>query len=129
MASPLLAADSMNGSYSPRIEPAPSLASSPHLSLCTRTDDVSKSSGLDSLSGYLPRRTQKLTDNPVQSFESELTNDLRLFAPGLNTPPRGQKFLGTPVYLAPESILGISGDDAAVDWVRRFHCTFGLNNC
>lgn len=28
-----------------------------------------------------------------------------------------QKFVGTPDYLAPESILGI-GMDAGVDWVR-----------
>lgn len=42
-------------------------------------------------------------------------------ASGLLPPPQSsgqRKFVGTPDYLAPESILGI-GMDAGVDWVRR----------
>ena len=60
-----------------------------------------------------------MNDSPIQSFASELTNDLRAYnnVAGLGTPPGEQKFVGTPDYLAPESILGISGDDATVDWV------------
>lgn len=38
-------------------------------------------------------------------------------APASDTPPK-QAFVGTPDYLAPESILGI-GTDATVDWVSR----------
>lgn len=123
----LLSADILGGSYfSQRLgtATAPPLASSPHLSIGTPTDDVSESSGSDSLSGFFLRRTGKNNgrESPIQSFASELTNDLRSYAqtpPGLGTPPGGeQKFAGTPDYLAPESILGITGDDVAVDWVR-----------
>ncbi|KAL5488012.1 RIM15 [Sanghuangporus weigelae] len=121
----LLSADILGGSYfSQRLgtPAAPPLASSPHLSIGTPTDDVSESSGSDSLSGFFLRRTGRTNngrESPIQSFASELTNDLRSYAltpPGLGTPPGEQKFAGTPDYLAPESILGISGDDAAVDW-------------
>ena len=128
LSSPLiLSADLLGGSYfSQRMGTgsAPPLASSPHLSTGTPTDDFSESSGSDSLSGFFLRRTGKTNgrDSPVQSFASELANDLRWHAhtpPGLGTPPGEQKFVGTPDYLAPESILGISGDDAVVDWVRR----------
>lgn len=34
----------------------------------------------------------------------------------LATPTKNVKFIGTPDYLAPESILGL-GQDASVDWV------------
>lgn len=61
----------------------------------------------------------------MQSFATELTNDLRshssdLRSQGVSTPPGAQKFVGTPDYLAPETILGLRGDDAAVDWVCIF---------
>ncbi|KAF8513686.1 hypothetical protein JB92DRAFT_3164692 [Gautieria morchelliformis] len=55
---------------------------------------------------------------PLQSFATDLTNDLHSHS-GMGTPPADQKFIRTPDYLAPESILGISGDDLTVDWVSE----------
>ena len=83
------------------------------------TDDISESSGSESLGGYLwPKSGARHADSPLQSFPSELTNDLRSHShSGSGTPPGEQKFVGTPDYLAPETILGISDDDRAVDWV------------
>ncbi|KAI5123428.1 hypothetical protein M0805_006133 [Coniferiporia weirii] len=95
-------------------------------------DDASESSGSDGLSGFFLRRSGRLNESPLQSFASELTNDLRSYAtsPGMGTPPGEQKFVGTPDYLAPESILGISGDDAVVDWwalgVITYEFLYGL---
>jgi serine/threonine-protein kinase RIM15 len=48
----------------------------------------------------------------------ELANDLRSHSNQAGGTPGEQKFVGTPDYLAPETILGLRGDDAAVDWVR-----------
>jgi serine/threonine-protein kinase RIM15 len=61
-----------------------------------------------------------LAESPLQSFATELTTDLRSHSTsgGGGTPPGEQKFVGTPDYLAPETILGLRGDDDAVDWVR-----------
>lgn len=127
LSSPLLPAiDTFGGSYFMHRAgsiSAPPLAASPHISIGTPTDDVSESSGSDSLTGFFLRRpggnSGKQNESPLQSFATELTNDLRSYAnpSGPGTPPGEQKFVGTPDYLAPESILGISGDDAAVDWV------------
>ena len=37
-----------------------------------------------------------------------------------DTPAGKQKFVGTPDYLALKIILGLHGDDAAVNWVGTF---------
>jgi len=117
------------------------MGSSPYVA---SVDDVSESSGSESVSGAFPRRgavnTQgprpsnyRSSDSPLQSFASELTHELRQHAssqasltntPSLpsGTPPTEKGFVGTPDYLAPETILGLRGDDAAVDWV----CLFAL---
>lgn len=78
-------------------------------------DDISESGSGSELNFY-PRRS-RAADSPLQSFATELTTDLRSHSGG-NTPSGEQKFAGTPDYLAPETILGLRGDDAAVDWVR-----------
>ena len=94
----------------------PRIVNSPHP---FPTDDYSESSGSESVSGLRPRRSLKLADSPLQSFATELTTDLRSHSTsgGLNSPGE-QKFVGTPDYLAPETILGLRGNDTAVDWVR-----------
>lgn len=134
LSSPLmLSADLLGGSYfSQRIGSGPvlQLAPSPYLPTGTPTDDASEGSGSESAQNFYLRRTgNKLSDSPLQSFASELATDLRSYAasPGL-TPPGEQKFVGTPDYLAPESILGISGDDVAVDWVRIFKLILAHKN-
>jgi serine/threonine-protein kinase RIM15 len=81
-------------------------------------DDVSESSGSESVPGLQTRR-HRVNDSPLQSFATELTTDLRSYSnSGGTTPPGEQKVVGTPDYLAPETILGLGVDDAAVDWVK-----------
>ncbi|EUC67421.1 kinase response regulator receiver domain protein [Rhizoctonia solani AG-3 Rhs1AP] len=85
-------------------------------------DDISESSGSESVSGWLPwRRPPRPAESPMQSFATDMTLDLRSTVPmggGGGTPPANdqQKFVGTPDYLAPETILGIGNDDTNVDW-------------
>jgi serine/threonine-protein kinase RIM15 len=81
------------------------------------TDDVGESSGSESMSGLHARRS-RINDSPLQSFATELTTDLRSHSTTSGCGSTEQKFVGTPDYLAPETILGLRGDDEAVDWVR-----------
>lgn len=129
MSSPLFNADvNAGGSYfNQRTNSVPRVAHSPYL---PSTDDVSESSGSESHTGLYSRRSIKPNESPLQSFATELTTDLRSHSnSGGGTPAGEQKFVGTPDYLAPETILGLRGDDAAVDWVRFgpvfFFCPLG----
>lgn len=95
-------------------------------------DDMSESSGSESVTHLLSRRSKVVSsESPLQSFAADLTNELRSHttsvptgiatAGGGTTPPAEQKFVGTPDYLAPETILGSSADDRTVDWVSSRH--------
>jgi serine/threonine-protein kinase RIM15 len=109
-----------SGSYfNQRNNALPRLGTSPY-SPSSLVDDHPDSSGMESFSRLHRRRSGKLSESPLQSFATELTTDLRSHSnSGGGTPPSEQKFVGTPDYLAPETILGLRGDDAAVDWVRE----------
>lgn len=89
--------------------------------------DEIDSSGSESLSGaFLFKRPQKISESPLQSFASELATDLRLHVNSGSTSPH--KVVGTPDYLAPETILGISKDDRMVDWVSLL-CYLASRSC
>ena len=115
LSSPLFPVDILSGGsyFNPRSNPATLVGNTPYF---TPTDDISESESLPSLYRRGPKG-----DSPLQSFATELTNDLRSHShPSEGVTPAGeQKFVGTPDYLAPETILGLRGDDAAVDWVRE----------
>jgi serine/threonine-protein kinase RIM15 len=122
LSSPLIPADLMGGGSYFNQQPAPACRQRTN-SFLSSTDDVSESSGSDSFPNLFARRAGvQLNDSPLQSFAMELTTDLRSHSsPGGSSAPAGeQKFVGTPDYLAPETILGLRGDDAAVDWVGIF---------
>lgn len=121
LSSPLIPADLVGGGSYFNQQPAPVYRQGTN-SYLSSTDDVSESSGSDSVPNFFARRAGiQMNDSPLQSFATELTNDLRSHSsPGSGTPPSDQKFVGTPDYLAPETILGLRGDDAAVDWVSAF---------
>ncbi|KAI0320689.1 hypothetical protein OF83DRAFT_1052649 [Amylostereum chailletii] len=116
LSSPLIPSDLIGGGSYFNQQPAPVYRHGTN-SFLSSTDDVSESSGSDSFPNFFARRAGNgMNDSPLQSFASELTSDLRSHpAPG-STPPGEQKFVGTPDYLAPETILGLSGDDSTVDW-------------
>ncbi len=119
LSSPLINADIIGGGSYFNQQPAPVHHRQRTNSFLSSTDDVSESSGSDSFSTFFARRAGGLNESPLQSFATELTTDLRSHSSpgGSGTAAGEQKFVGTPDYLAPETILGLRGDDAAVDWV------------
>ena len=119
LSSPLIPADLIGGGSYFNQQPAPVYRQRTN-SFLSSADDVSESSGSDTFSNFFARRAgAQINDSPLQSFATELTTDLRSHSsPGGSSTPGGeQKFVGTPDYLAPETILGLRGDDATVDWV------------
>lgn len=71
-----------------------------------RPSGEDESSGSES-AGIIPKRVRQM------SIATKLSSELG--SPSVNG-KESPKFVGTPDYLAPESILGIGQDDAAVDW-------------
>jgi serine/threonine-protein kinase RIM15 len=88
------------------------------LSTSMPIDDLSES---ESISGISRRKSMKAGESPLQSFVTELTTDLRSHSHlgDVSSTTSEQRFVGTPDYLAPETILALHGDDAAVDWVSN----------
>lgn len=114
LSSPLIFSDPNNTYFNQRSSVIPRPGTNTYSAPC---DDYTDSGGMESFSNLHRRRSGKLAESPLQSFATELTTDLRSHSNGGGTPPGEQKFVGTPDYLAPETILGLRGDDDAVDWV------------
>ncbi|KIL70172.1 hypothetical protein M378DRAFT_67303 [Amanita muscaria Koide BX008] len=116
LSSPLIFTEGTPGSsyFNQRSSATTRVTNSPYF---PSADDVSESSGSESYPAF-GRRSGRNIDSPLQSFATELTTDLRSHSHSNSgsTPPGEQKVVGTPDYLAPGTILGLRGDDAAVDW-------------
>ena len=118
LSSPMFTPDAQLSSYfGLRTHSTPQLL--PQATLPLPMQDDIDSSGSEGLSAtFHLKRPYNPTESPLQSFASELATDLRShMSPGSTTSSTEQKVVGTPDYLAPETILGISKDDRMVDWV------------
>jgi len=75
-----------------------------------------ESSGSESVSGLFKTRPATISHDASFTSSTGGGNDP---SPEAGTPPvtETHKFVGTVDYVAPESILGLGGDDAGVDWV------------
>ncbi|KAE8214196.1 hypothetical protein CF327_g2370 [Tilletia walkeri] len=82
--------------------------------IVSSSTDVSDSSGSEGPSSLLrPLPSANLLESPSTVFGSHTLPSESMTA---RNPQGVPKFVGTPDYLAPESILGIGMDDMAVDW-------------
>ncbi|KAK0546010.1 rim15, signal transduction response regulator [Tilletia horrida] len=82
--------------------------------IVSSSTDVSDSSGSEGPSSLLrPIPSANILESPVTAFGS---HTLPSESASARNPQGSRKFVGTPDYLAPESILGIGMDDMAVDW-------------
>ncbi|KAK4684867.1 serine/threonine-protein kinase RIM15, partial [Tremellales sp. Uapishka_1] len=91
---------------SPELLPPPPMSSLSQSYFHPLHDSADESSGSESI-GIIPKHMRQLSTATKLSSEAG--------TPSINgrEPPR---FVGTPDYLCPESILGIGADDKAVDW-------------
>lgn len=106
--------------FSPSSQPSGSNAA---LSQSSYFNDGRQSADDSSGSDYAPRHRRS---QHHASFGVSLNTALGLksLMDSENTPPISEthKFVGTVDYVAPESILGLGGDNEGVDWVRSHSC-------